>query len=290
MFDYYLGGAHNFAADRETANAVLAVAPEVRATARANRAFLRRAIGHALAAGIRQFLDLGSGTPTIGNVHEIARAVDPTARVVYVDNDAVVVAHTNAVLDDVDMATAFRADIRDPATILDHEETHRLIDFTQPVAVLMVSVLHFIPGDLTDLVAALRQPMARGSQLVISHASLIAETRQTKGVQHLYARTPTPLHLRSPDEIRALLGNLELVHPNSGNGEPADLVPVIRWRPEPGDAELASDLLESPFVTGLLAGVGVSQPTAAAQHITARNQHSRFDRTFLRTLATTATA
>lgn len=228
MYDYFLGGAHNFQPDREAAQAVLAVAPEVRQAARANRSFLRRAVRYALDCGIRQCLDLGSGIPTVGNVHEVAQAVDPAARVLYVDNEPVAVAHAEALLRHTDMAGVIQSDIRDTAAVLGHPETRRLIDFNQPIAVLIVSVLHFIPGDVTGLVAALRRPMAPGSLLVISHASPIATREETDAVQRLYARTPTPVHPRRSDEIRALFAGLDLVHPNPPRGRPADLVPVTQ--------------------------------------------------------------
>ncbi|MDQ7910200.1 SAM-dependent methyltransferase [Phytohabitans sp. ZYX-F-186] len=129
MYDYLLGGGHHFHADREAAHRVLAVAPEVRVTAHANRGFLRRAVTYAAEHGVRQFLDLGSGIPAAGNVHEVAQAVAPQARVVYVDNEPVAVAHARAVLAGVSNTGVVQADIREPATVLGHDHTRRLIDF-----------------------------------------------------------------------------------------------------------------------------------------------------------------
>jgi SAM-dependent methyltransferase len=257
MYDCFLGGAYNFEADRQAAQAVLAVAPDVEDAAHANRQFLGRAVRYALGRGIRQFLDLGCGIPTVGNVHEIADAADPAARVLYVDSDRVVVAHARALLVDTDTAAAIEADLRDVADILGHEQTRRLIDFDQPVAVLLVSVLHFVPGPADELAGVVREllrPAAPGSLLVISHASQVATTAQTEAVRRLYGRTPTPLHLRSPGEIRALFGGLDLVAPRPYMAAPAGLVPVAEWRADPGD-RLPPDKAASPFLTGFLAGV-----------------------------------
>jgi len=279
MYDYMLGGAHNFEVDRDAANAVLEVAPEVRTTAQANRGFLRRAVKHAADNGVRQFLDLGSGIPTVGNVHEIAHSVDPASHVVYADNEPVAVAHSRAMLRDVPNTAVIHADIREPAAILGHDHTRRLIDFDQPVAVLMVSVLHFLPGDITGLVAAYRRPLVAGSYWVVSHASRTEPTPRTESVQQLYERTPTPLQLRTRDEIRDLFDGLDMVHPNPATDDPADLVPVTDWRAEPADAGLAPEVAGSPFVAGFLAGVArVPRPPslAAGRAAHARNRNPHF--------------
>jgi hypothetical protein len=275
MYDYFLGGAHNFQADRAAAKAVLAIAPQVRDAARANRDFLHRAVRFALDHGVRQFLDLGSGIPTVGNVHEVVHKVDPAARVVYVDCEPVAVAHSRALLAGVDTVQVVDADIRDTAAVLDHPTTRALIDFGQPVAVLMVSVLHFVPGEITGMVAELREAMAPGSFLAISHASTVAATAQTDAVQQLYARTPTPLQLRSREEIRGLFAGLDLVSPDLANAAPAELVPVTGWRPTPGDTPLSAEDAASPFIAGFLAGVGRKPPpveVGAAPRPTAPSQ------------------
>ncbi|MEV4706751.1 SAM-dependent methyltransferase [Actinoplanes sp. NPDC049316] len=268
MYDFFLGGAHNFDADRRAALAVLAVAPQVRDAAWANRQFLRRAVRYALDQGIRQFLDLGSGIPTVGNVHDIVQAAHPDGRVLYVDADPVVVKHAQALLDDVHDARAIKADLRNPAGILGHDQTRRLIDFREPVAVLLVSVLHFVPGTADELAAVvdeLVRPAAPGSLLVISHASQTNTTGATETVTQLYADTPTPLHLRSAQEIRAMFGRLDLVNPDPRMAEPAGLVPVAAWRPDPTGNERPSERTESPFLTGFLAGVGRNSRPAAAE-------------------------
>src|SRR5437764_15259666 len=147
MYDYALGGSHNFAVDREMVERVEAMMPGSSLIAHANRAFLRRAVGYCLDSGIRQFLDIGSGIPTVGSVHEVARPVTPEARVVYVDVDAVAVAHSQAILRDYPNATAIRGDVRAPADILDHPELAKMIDFSAPVAVLLMAILHFVPDE-----------------------------------------------------------------------------------------------------------------------------------------------
>src|SRR6266498_1582061 len=171
MYDYYLGGKDNFPADREAADQALAASPAVRDMARQNRAFLQRVVRFlARDAGIRQFIDIGAGLPTQGNVHEIAQAITPDARVVYVDNDPIVVVHSDALLAGHN-TTAIKADLREPNVILEHPEVREVIDLDQPVAVLLVAVLHFLQDadDPVGVVARLRDAMAAGSYLAISH-------------------------------------------------------------------------------------------------------------------------
>jgi O-methyltransferase involved in polyketide biosynthesis len=258
MYDYFLGGAHNFEADRAAALAVLAVAPHVRDAAYANRAFLRRTVRYALDHGIRQFLDLGSGLPSAGNVHETVHATDSAAHVLYVDSDPVVIAHATRLLADTETAAAIEADLRDTTMILGHEQTRRLIDFHRPVAVLLVSVLHFVPGtadDLAGLIADLIQRTQPGSLMVISHATPYTSNEQTNAVQDLYATTSTPLHLRTPAEIRRLFSGLDLIPADPHSSAAGELVPVTRWRPDPGEEQRPDELAASPFIAGFLAGV-----------------------------------
>ena len=144
MYDYYLGGSHNFAVDRAAADAVLAVIPDVPVGAQANRAFLRRAVRYLVEAGVTQFIDIGSGIPTLGNVHEIAQQADPRTRVVYVDTDPVAVAHSRLILGGNERATVIHEDLRRPGEILEHPDVRQLIDFDQPVALMLVAVLHFV--------------------------------------------------------------------------------------------------------------------------------------------------
>jgi SAM-dependent methyltransferase len=164
VYDYWLGGTENFQADRDLARQILAVEPSVRAIARANRDFLGRAVRFLCGAGIRQFLDIGSGIPTQGNVHAAAQAADPQARVVYADIDPVAIAHSRAILAENPNAAAIQADLRDPAAILADDTTRRLIDFRRPVGLLLVAVLHFIADaeEPARLVATLRDALAPG--------------------------------------------------------------------------------------------------------------------------------
>lgn len=228
MYDYYLGGKDNFAADRAAAERVLATAPEARTAARANRAFLGRAV-HYLAAecGVRQFVDIGAGLPSQGAVHEVAHRVDPDARVVYVDYDPVVGAHAEALLACHDTIRFVPADLRDPADVLGHPGTRALIDFDQPVAVLLVAILHFLPDadDPAGVVARLRDALAPGSYLVVSHASLGGRTEgDLDEALEAYRRSSAAIVTRTPEEIRGFFAGCTLVQPG--------LVPVQHWRTE----------------------------------------------------------
>ncbi|RKN51278.1 SAM-dependent methyltransferase [Micromonospora endolithica] len=268
MYDYFLGGSHNFAADRQAADAVLAVAPHVADAARANRAFLRRAVQYALKQGIRQFIDLGSGIPTVGNVHDIAHSVDADARVLYVDVEPVAVAHARALLGVDPRVDVIQADICFPDFIIDNPTTQRLIDLDRPMAVLFVSVLHFIPGDVNAIVEPFRAAMSPGSALVISHATSGTATSQTEEVQRLYQRTPTPLQLRHLADVQALFGDFAMVAPQPGAASRADraaLVPVSHWRPEPKDHLAARGQPASPFLANFLAGVGMRGPAVMTE-------------------------
>jgi len=226
VYDYYLGGAHNFAVDREMAAKAIEGWPELPMIMRANRAFLRRAVRFLVGAGVRQFLDLGSGIPTAGNVHEVARADAPSCRVVYVDIDPVAAAHSRAILDGDPLATAVQADLRSPAEVLALAAGEGGLDLAQPVAVLLVAVLHFVPDadDPAGLIARYREATAPGSAIAICHAT--AEGQGEKADEHraLYARTPTPMTMRSHAEVSKLLEGFELVEPG--------LVHMALWRPE----------------------------------------------------------
>ena len=229
MYDYYLGGHHNFAIDRTMAEQAVAMWPDLPLIMRANRAFLRRAVNFLVDEGILQFLDIGSGIPTVGNVHEVAQRSKPAARVVYVDIDPIAVAHSAAILQDNPHATVIRGDVREPAQILDHPEIRRLLDVRQPLAVLLVALLHFIPDDEAAYrsVSALREALAPGSYLVISHASYEGMPQESREHEQLYTRTATPLKMRSHAEIARFFDGFELVQPG--------LVYIPLWRPEGPD-------------------------------------------------------
>lgn len=226
VYDYYLGGAHNFAADREMAEQAIAMWPDLPLIMQANRAFLRRAVRFCVAAGIRQFLDLGSGIPTAGNVHEVARAAAPDARVVYADIDPVAVTHSRTILKDDPRTAVVQADLRRPDLLLERPEVTGLLDFSRPVAVMMVAVLHFVPDtdDPAAIVAGYRDAVAPGSFLVMSHATHEGQPARADEHQELYQRTATPMSMRSRTEVRALFDGLELVDPG--------VVYLPLWRPE----------------------------------------------------------
>jgi len=226
IYDYFLGGKDNFPADREAAEMLLAVAPEARDLARQNRAFLGRVVRFlAVEAGIRQFIDIGTGIPTQGNVHEIAHATAPAARVVYVDNDPIVLVHSRALLAGVN-TTIIEGDLRQPDAILNDPKLRRVIDFDQPVAVLLVAILHFIADaeDPAGIVARLRDGMAPGSYLAISHGTADFHPEATPTAARAYDRTTAQLSPRSHAEVERFFDGFELLEPG--------LVPISLWRPD----------------------------------------------------------
>jgi hypothetical protein len=209
---------------------VIAAMPDAQAGARANRAFLYRAVRFLVEAGVRQFLDLGSGIPTAGNVHEIAQRDTPDRRVVYVDSEAVAVAHSELILEGNEYAGAVQANLLDVDEVLEAEPVRRLIDFDQPVAVLMAAVLHFVPDSANPAAAVARyvDAMAPGSYLVLSHAAKVDLQRSQDGWK-LYNNTSTPGGGRTREEVAALMAGTELVEPG--------VVWLSEWRPEaPEDA------------------------------------------------------
>jgi len=240
IYDFYLGGNHNLPIDREAARQVVETMPELPEIMRVNRAFMRRGVRHLVDAGIRNFLDLGSGIPTVGNVHEIAQAYEPTARVVYVDNDQVAVAHSREILSGNDRAMAVLADLRDTASVLNDPEVNRLLllGLGEPLAVLMSAVLHFVPDDdeAAALVATYRDAMPSGSYLVVSHASERVTTAKRVGqAADQYSRTIAPMKLRSLEEVTGLLEGFEILAPG--------VVHCSQWRPDPADGPVPADPL-----------------------------------------------
>jgi S-adenosyl methyltransferase len=225
VYDYYLGGTHNFAADRAFAEAVLAATPDVRTAALDNRAFLRRAVRYLSGRGIRQFIDLGSGIPTAGNVHEHA----PGSKVVYVDLDPVAVAHSRAILDGVPDAAVVAGDLRRPAEVLANPALRGIVDFREPVAIMLLAVLHFVTPEEhpEDIVAGYAAASVPGSYIVISHAGPVTgrplTDEETKSYE-AYRRSPTPVVLRSAAEVEALFGDLTILEPG--------VVPTPLWRPD----------------------------------------------------------
>lgn len=228
VYDYALGGAHNFAADRATAAALFSALPgdDAVVVARANRAFLQRAVRYCCAQGVRQFLDLGSGIPTVGNVHEIAQQMDPACRVVYVDNDPVSVATTRHMLEEVPNTAIVDADMRDVSAVLGAEETRRVLDFSKPVAVMMAAVLHYVSyeDDAVAIVSRYRSVLVPGSFLAISHTTDDPRPEVAAKIKKIFEETSTPVTHRTQEEVAAFFEGLELIEPG--------VVWTPQWRPD----------------------------------------------------------
>lgn len=227
VYDYWLGGSHNFQADQDLGRAISAVDPAVREGARANRAFLGRAVRFLAAAGIGQFLDIGSGIPAEGNVHEVAQQADPGARVVYADIDPVVIAHSHAILARSANATAIGADLREPEKILAHPAVRELTGSGQPVGLLLVAVLHFIADadDPARIVATLRDALPSGSYLVLGQGTNADKPVVAQAFEKVYnGSVPTRIRMRSRAEIAGFFDGFDLVEPG--------LTYVTQWRPD----------------------------------------------------------
>jgi hypothetical protein len=241
MYDYFLGGKDNFAADRETAEQVMRSWSSVRTAARENRAFLGRAVRYLVReAGIRQFLDVGTGLPSANNVHEVAQAAAPDTRVVYVDNDPIVLLHARVLLASAPQGrTAYiQADLREPEKILASVAATKTLDFSQPTALMLVAVLHFVPDedDPAHSVSALLDALPSGSYLVASHATLEYDPEGVTSAGRAFQDRGLAGQLRTGDELSELVfSGLEMVDPG--------VVPVSEWRPDgdrprPGPAEV----------------------------------------------------
>jgi SAM-dependent methyltransferase len=231
VYDYYLGGTHNFAADRQAAAVALAAMPELPTVLRMGRAFLRRAVTAAAQAGLDQFLDLGAGIPAAGSVPEVARAVRPDCRIVSVDLDPVAVVHTRRVAAGDANAAALLADLTDPDAVLGSTPVRELLDLDRPVCLLAVAVAHFLP-DTERLGRALeryREALAPGSRLVLSHACADDQRPHARQILRIYNHTTSPMMMRERDEFRAFFGDWPLLPPG--------LTAAGDWRPEPGDPD-----------------------------------------------------
>jgi hypothetical protein len=227
MYDFYLGGAHNFAVDRQAAQRVIDVYPDLPRVIQANRAFLRRAVTFIADQGIDQFLDIGSGIPTAGNVHEVAQRANAAARVVYVDNDPVAVRHSRTLLLDDSRTGVVLADARATEQIFSDSQVKRLLDLARPVGVLVMGLVHFFPDDVEayELIRRLYEKVPSGSYFALTHATTERMTDEMRRqLELVYSRTPTPIRFRTRDEIRQLLSDFELVEPG--------LVYLSEWRPE----------------------------------------------------------
>ncbi|MFF0448735.1 SAM-dependent methyltransferase [Streptomyces sp. NPDC004609] len=247
MYDYYLGGSHNFEVDREAARRAMRFMPGLPKIMQANRAFMRRAVNYAVERGVTQFLDIGSGIPTFGNVHEVAQKANARCRVVYVDHDPVAVAHGRAVLETYPQTAVFAADLRKPRHILESPEVGELLDLRQPVALLLVAVLHFVEDsdDPYGAVGELRDALAPGSLIVITHAAydgVPVSQEQTADAVGVYRDIRNPLIMRSHEQIARFFEGYEMVEPG--------LVSMPHWRPDTPAEQ------EDPYAFSGFAGVG----------------------------------
>jgi hypothetical protein len=232
IYDFWLGGHHNFDSDREVGRRAMEQVPSLRPAIWANRAFLRRMVRYLAAdLGVRQFLDLGSGVPTVGNVHEIAQRVDATSRVVYVDVDPVAVAHSRQILGADANTAVIHADLRDSDDVVGNEATRRLLDPRQPTAVLMNAVLHFVPDsdEPAGIVRGYVDWLPDGGYLAISHGMPDPRhiTAQSTAADDYQQATKVPFVPRSIETITSWVDGLEL--------EPPGVVPINLWHPDPGD-------------------------------------------------------
>jgi hypothetical protein len=227
MWDYYLGGNENSEADREAARLVLGAAPDVPLAALENREFLKHAVRFlAVECGISQFIDIGPGLPTRGNIHQLARKCNQHARVAYVDNDPVVLARGRAHVDDIPDVTLIAGDLRDPDGILGNPELRRLIDFSQPAALCLTLLLHFIrdEDDPYGSVAKLCDAMCPGSYLTISHVTGENRDEAALGqIADIYDQATAPLVMRTREEIARFFAGFEIVEPG--------IVFLSQWRP-----------------------------------------------------------
>lgn len=245
IYDFWLGGSQNFAADREIGRRTAAAMPDVPLAARANRAFLARVVHHLVArCGIDQLLDLGSGVPTAGNVHEVARRMNPDAQIVYVDMDPVAIAHSRALLAGVRGTEAILADVRRPEAVLSHPLLHDTLDLDRPIAVLMFAVLHFI-GESAEAEAIVRAFMAAtapGSYLALSHGVPDTDDPETQAdaARTFQARTGIPYVCRDPAEFAGWLTGLQIMPPG--------VVPIDAWMPD-----ARTEPLKNPLAYGVLA-------------------------------------
>ncbi|MEU3914485.1 SAM-dependent methyltransferase [Streptomyces sp. NPDC029721] len=253
IYDYYLGGSHNFEVDRQAARRAMEFMPGLPKIMQANRAFMRRAVRHAVAEGVTQFLDIGSGIPTFGNVHEIARAATPEARVVYVDHDPVAVAHSRAVLAGDDQTGVIAADLRKPQDILAAPEVGRLLDPDRPVALMLIAVLHFLEDadQPYAAVAELRDALAPGSMLILTHASyegIPLSEDVAAGTVGVYRDIRNPLVMRGHEEITRFFDGFELLEPG--------VVSMPDWRPDRTGSLAEGETPEDPYAFSGFGGVG----------------------------------
>jgi S-adenosyl methyltransferase len=229
IYDYFLGGKDNYPADRDAADQIATYLPDIREAAQINRAFVRRVVRYLVnEAGISQLIDVGTGLPTAGNVHEVAMAANPAARVVYVDHDPVVLAHARNMLQGTPNAVIVGHDVRAPRDILADPELRRLIDFAEPVGLLFVSMLHFLSDadDPAGVIGELLAPFPPGSHVALTHATADA-VPQARAAARVFDAATTRMFVRGRAEVLALVRGLDVVEPG--------LVWTPEWHPEPGE-------------------------------------------------------
>ncbi|MEZ7003038.1 SAM-dependent methyltransferase [Streptomyces sp. AD55] len=231
MYDYFLGGITNFPADREAAGRAMAAFPSILVAARSNRSFVHRSTRHLAQMGIGQFLDIGTGIPTSPNLHEVAQAANPRARVVYTDNDPIVLAHARALLrSHPEGGTAYmQADVTDPASLLDHRVLRAELDFERPIALSLNALLHFVTDrdGAHGIVERLKNALPSGSVLTISHVTPDFDPEGIARLTTIYESAGTPGQARTLDEIAAFFDGWDLLEPG--------LTPILRWRPDPDE-------------------------------------------------------
>jgi hypothetical protein len=233
VWDYFLGGSHNFGVDRQVAEAAIAMKPDMPELARQVRRFLRTAVGVMVQDGVTQFIDIGAGIPTVGNVHEVAARLNPAVRVAYVDHDPVAVAHGRAILAGNPNAIAIQGDLRQPEKILTDPALRDLIDLDRPVGLLLIAVLHFVVDDDPDrIVGTLRDAAAPGSYLAIQHATNDGQPEATiKMLEMWNSQSPEPMRWRTRNQITELLSGFTILDPG--------VVYLPLWRPEQGQPDEA---------------------------------------------------
>ncbi|MBO0801630.1 MAG: SAM-dependent methyltransferase [Nocardiopsaceae bacterium] len=250
VYNYHIGGKDNFAVDREVGDQILRLVPEARESGREHRAFLRRMVKYLTGdAGVRQFIDIGSGLPSAGNVHEVAREIDPTVRVVYADNDPMVVLHAKVLIGATSTTRILEADLRDPDTILASAAEGGFIDFSQPVGLLLLAIVHHIPDsdDPARIMGRLRAALPPGSYLAISHfcnpgAERPEDAELAAASERLFTEKFGTGRWRTPEEITSYFGDFRLLEPG--------LVPLPQWRPEtPGGWKLSRGFYQ--FIGGV---------------------------------------
>jgi hypothetical protein len=267
VYGYWLGGKDNFPADRKVAEEVIRLRPQVVAGARANRAFLARVVRFLAAdCSIRQFLDIGPGLPALINTHEVAQQAAPDSKVVYADNDPIVLTHARALLPSATpegVCGYVHADLHEPESIV--AKAAHTLDFTQPVAILLLAVLHFIadPAGPAEIVATLASALAPGSYLAISHLTAdFAPMQVTAAAEAYNALAPAPVTARTHTQVTGLFGGLPLLAPG--------VVPVTEWRPPIGRGSQAADLYAGVARIPRLAGPGRGWPALGSQRANLR--------------------